>query len=307
MLARSPAVSLNGSPSDGCEGSPLPRGATLPIGSVAVVIAALAILFGSIVRDMAIQWWDDPNYSHGYLVPLFSGYVLWRRRRAVLAAVGEGNWLGLPVLLVGLAMLVVGVIGAENFLMRSSLIVILAGLVLFHWGRRTLSRVAFPLGFLFFMVPLPQIVFNVIAFPLQGFAAQNATSVLEALGIPVLRDGNVIHLSRITLGVTEACSGIRSLISLLALAVAWSYVVLPSGWTRLALVASAVPITIGANAARIVLTGLIGQYVDPRYAEGFFHSFSGWLVFLVAVGLLMLVQAALTRVASRGRPAGEVA
>jgi exosortase len=144
------------------------------------------------------------------------------------------------------------------------------------------------------MVPLPQIAFNAVAFPLQSFAAQNATAALEWLGIPVLRDGNVIHLSRITLGVTEACSGIRSLIALLALAVAWSYVALSGPRARVLLVASAVPITIAANAARIVLTGLIGQYVGAEYAEGFFHSFSGWLIFLLAVVCLAGVQTLLT-------------
>jgi exosortase len=140
------------------------------------------------------------------------------------------------------------------------------------------------------MVPLPQIVFNAIAFPLQSFAAQNATAVLDLLGVPVLRDGNVIHLSRITLGVTEACSGIRSLISLLALAVAWAYLTLPGAGSRLLLIGSAVPITVAANAARIVLTGLIGQYVGAQYAEGFFHSFSGWLIFLLAFVCLGAVQ-----------------
>ena len=297
MVARSSAVSLNGSASDGCEGRRSPSVADLPLVPMLIIAVELVVLFASVAGDMAIQWWDDPNYSHGYLVPLFSGYVLWQRRQGLAADVAEGSWLGLVVLLGGVATLVIGVVGAENFLMRSSLIVILAGLVLFHGGTRTFSSVAFPLGFLFFMVPLPQIVFNAIAFPLQGFAAQNATTILEMIGIPVLRDGNVIHLSRITLGVTEACSGIRSLISLLALAVAWSYVTLPRGWVRLTLIASAVPITIAANVARIVLTGLIGQYVDPRYAEGFFHSFSGWVVFLVAVALLVAVQGLLSRAA----------
>src|SRR2546421_8492393 len=297
MVARSSAVSLNGSPADGCEGRRSHSVADLPLVPMVIIALELVVLFASVVGDMAVQWWEDPNYSHGYLVPLFSGYVLWRRREGLAVDLTDGNWLGLVILLGGVGTLVIGVIGAENFLMRSSLIVILAGLVLFHWGTRTFSAVAFPLGFLFFMVPLPQIVFNAIAFPLQGFAAQNATTILEMIGIPVLRDGNVIHLSRITLGVTEACSGIRSLISLLALAVAWSYVALPRGWVRWMLIASAIPITIAANVARIVVTGLIGQYVDPRYAEGFFHSFSGWVVFLVAVALLVAVQGLLSRAA----------
>ena len=132
------------------------------------------------------------------------------------------------------------------------------------------------------MVPLPTILFNAVAFPLQGLAAQNATWMLDLLGVPVLRDGNVIHLSHISLGVAEACSGIRSLISLLALAVAWAYLTLPGLWSMLVLVASAVPITIVANAGRVVLTGLIGQWFGVEYAQGFFHTFSGWVIFLLA-------------------------
>jgi exosortase len=135
---------------------------------------------------------------------------------------------------------------------------------------------------LIFMIPLPQIIFGAVAFPLQTLAAGSATTVLDFLGVPVLRDGNVIHLSRVSLGVSEACSGIRSLISLLALAVAWGYLALPGLAAQAALVVVAVPITILANTSRIVITGLIAQFFGIRYAEGFFHSFSGWVVFLVA-------------------------
>jgi exosortase len=142
--------------------------------------------------------------------------------------------------------------------------------------------------------------FNAVAFPLQSVAAQNATAVLDAVGVPVLRDGNVIHLSRITLGVTEACSGIRSLISLLALAVAWGYLSLPGTGARITLALLAVPLTIGANAARIVITGLLGQWFGPRYAQGFFHTFSGWLIFLLAAIGLLLAQSLLERL-TRGR------
>ena len=287
------AASLKDSRASGRDVYAPTAGSGLSILYVAVVLVLLAVLFGTILRDMVVQWWQDPNYSHGFVVPLFSGYLMWERRDRLVAAPSQGSWVGFAVLLAGVAELIIGEVGAENFLMRSSLIVILAGLVLFHGGRRTLSVVAFPLAFLFFMVPLPQIAFNAVAFPLQSFAAQNATAALESLGIPVLRDGNVIHLSRITLGVTEACSGIRSLISLLALAVAWSYVALSRPRARALLIVSAVPITIAANAARIVFTGLIGQYVAPEYAEGFFHSFSGWLIFLLAVVCLAGVQALL--------------
>jgi exosortase len=247
----------------------------------------IALLYWWIARDLVIDWWDDPNYSHGFLVPVFSGYLVWEGRERLRRITPRGSWLGLPVLLAGIGTLLLGVVGAEQFLMRSSLVVVIAGLVLLHGGRAVFRELLFPIGFLLFMVPLPAIVSNAITFPLQGLAAQNATTTLDLLGVPVFRDGNVIHLSHITLGVTEACSGIRSLISLLAIAVVWAYLAVPGLWAKLLFVATAVPITIVANAARVVLTGLIAQEFGIRYAEGFFHAFSGWIIFVVAFVCLL--------------------
>jgi exosortase len=186
-------------------------------------------------------------------------------------------------------MLMLGDVAAEEFLMRTSFVLLITGLTLSHLGTEVCRRVVFPLAFLLFMVPLPAVVFNAIAFPLQNLAAHNAEWVLDRLGTPVLRDGNIIHLTDVTLGVTEACSGIRSLISLLALAVAWAYLTLPGVGSMIVLVVSAVPVTVVANAGRVVLTGLIGQYFGVVYAQGFFHSFSGWIIFLFAFVCLLAV------------------
>lgn len=261
------------------------------------------LLYASVLQGVVADWWHDENYSHGFLVPVFTGYLLWARWNEIHAMQLDGSWLGLPVIAVGLGMLILGDLAAEHFVSRSSLIVVAAGLVLFHAGSGVLFMLAFPLTFLIFMIPLPAIVFNAIAFPLQGLAAENATWALDRLGVPALRDGNVIHLSQITLGVTEACSGIRSLISLLALAVAWGYLTIRGvGW-QLLFVASAVPITIIANAGRVIATGLIGQYFGIEYAQGFFHAFSGWIVFVVAFVALLGVHAAIavtSRIVHRG-------
>jgi exosortase len=254
---------------------------------LALVIALiLAALYSSIVRALVSQWWDDANYSHGFVVPLFSGFLIWRQRAQLRALAPLGSTLGLPVLLGGIGLRVLGDLGAENFLMRSSLIVILAGLVLFHLGPRVFRIVIFPVAFLLFMIPLPAVVFYAVTFPLQQMAAEQAAWVLDVLGVPVLLDGNVIHLSQISLGVTEACSGIRSLISLLAAAVAGAYLLIPSGWAMVVFVASAVPITILANAGRVVSTGLIGQWFGVEYAAGFFHEVAGLVVYLVALACL---------------------
>jgi exosortase len=245
--------------------------------------AILAVLYWPILAGLVTQWWDDANYTHGFVVPLFSGVLVWRERARLRAVAPRGTLLGLAVLIGGIGILMLGSIGSENFLMRGSLIIVLAGLVLFHLGIRILRILFFPLAFLFFMVPLPGVVFYAITFPLQRLAAEQAAWTLDLLGVPVLLDGNVIHLSQITLGVTEACSGIRSLISLVASAVAWAYLMLPLGVIAIAFVLSAIPITIFANAARVVVTGLIGQWFGVEYASGFFHEFAGLAVYTLAL------------------------
>jgi exosortase len=264
-----------------------------------VIIAVLAGLYGGILRDLARQWWDDPNYTHGFLVPLFSGFLVWQRRKQLAVLPPRGSWLGLPVLLAGVGALLLGDLAAEDFLMRSSLIVVLTGLVLFHLGREIFRVLAFPLLFLFFMVPLPATLFYAMALPLQTLAARNAAWTLDRLGVPVLLDGNVIHLTQQSLGVAEACSGIRSLISLFSVAVGWAALTLPGIWAMAAFVAAVVPITILANAGRVVITGLIGQWFGVEYAQGFFHTFSSWLVFVFAfvclLGIHGLIRLARTR------------
>lgn len=269
-----------------------------------VLGALLGAIYWGILRDLVWQWWDDANYSHGFLVPLFSAFLTWQRRRELAALPVRGSAAGLLVLLAGAALLLLGEIGAELFLRRLSLIVIITGLILFHLGRQWLRALALPLAFLLFMVPLPATLFYAIAFPLQKLAADNAVAILDLLGVPVLAEGNVIHLSRLSLGVTEACSGVRSLISLLALAVGWGYLMRGGPWTIALLAFLAVPITIVANSLRVVSTGLVGEWFGARYAEGFFHAFSGWLIFLVAFACLLGVSG-LIRLAQarRGRSA----
>ena len=264
--------------------------------------AVVAILIGLYARVFPVwldDLWNDPNYSHVYIVPIISGFVIWQRRRELAALPIQGSWYGVPVLVAGLCALILGDIGAETFLMRTSLIVVIAGLVLFHLGPRMLRALAFPLGFCLFLVPMPAIFFYAITARLQNIAAETGAWGLDLLGVPVLLDGNIIHLSRVTLGVTEACSGIRSLITLVGLGVAWAYLMLPKLWMQIVLVASVVPITIVSNAGRIVMTGLVGRWFGVEYAEGFFHFFSGWLVFVIAVLCLLAVHGVLRAVSPR--------
>jgi len=247
------------------------------------VVAILIWLYAPVVPVWLDDLWNDPNYSHVFIVPIISGFVIWQRRRVLAALPIHGSWRGIPLMVAGVAALIAGDIGAENFLVRSSFIIVVAGLILFHFGSAMLRALAFPLGFFLFMVPLPAIFFYATTARLQNIAAESGAWALDLLGVPILLDGNVIHLSRITLGVTEACSGIRSLITLVALGTAWAYLMLPRFWMQVVLVASVLPIAIVSNAGRIVMTGLIGRWFGVEYAEGFFHFLSGWLVFGLAL------------------------
>lgn len=269
----------------------------------AVLAVLLLILYAGILRDLARQWWDDANYTHGFLVPLFSAFVVWQNRGDLKMLTPRGETKGVLLVLAGVAALVLGDLAAENFFMRSSLIIVLVGLVMFHLGRRALRVLVFPLAFLLFMVPLPATLLYAVTFPLQGLAATQAAWVLDLLGVPVLLDGNVIHLSQLSLGVTEACSGIRSLISLVAGAVAWAYLGALSGRMAVVFVAAALPITIVANVARVVATGLIGQWFGRDYADGFFHELAGFVVYVFAFCCLLGFYGLLEAFARRSSPA----
>jgi exosortase len=196
--------------------------------------------------------------------------------------------MGILVMAGALSILVVGVLGAELFLSRVSLVLLLAGLVIQLLGWNWFRAMIFPWAFLFLMIPIPAIIFNQIAFPLQLLAARMATAMLSLLGVPVLRDGNVIQLASMSLEVVEACSGIRSLISLLTLALIYGYLLEPSRARRVLLALAAVPIAVVANALRVTGTGLLGQYWDPDKAQGFFHEFEGWVIFVLSLGMLFL-------------------
>ena len=256
----------------------------------ALLACLLAYLYGPILGRLVSQWSHDANFSHGFFVPAFSLYVLWDRREILARVILRPSWTGFWPLLAGLLCLIVGVLGAELYLSRVSLVPVLGGLVVLFLGWRLLKATTFPWLFLLLMIPPPALIFNQITFPLQIFASQAAANLLPLLGVPVLREGNVIHLPAMALEVAEACSGIRSLMSLVTLAVMYGYVLESRRSFRVLLALAAVPIAVAANSLRIVGTGLLVQYWDPDKAEGFFHTFSGWIIFVVSVALLFAVR-----------------
>jgi exosortase len=244
------------------------------------------LLYAPVLKHLVLQWWSDPDYSHGFFVPLFSGYILWRQRERWMKIEIKPSNFGLLVMLGAVGLLLVGSLGAELFTSRFSLLVLLAGMILFLGGWKLLRAVSFPLCFLIFMIPLPQIIYNQITFPLQLLASRFATFWLEMVHVPVLRDGNVLVFSNYSLEVVEACSGIRSLITLISLAVIYGYLLEPRLWVRILLVVLMVPIAIVSNAIRIMGAGVMAHRFGPAAAEGFLHEFSGWAIFLVALLLL---------------------
>ena len=263
---------------------------------VMVLGGLLAVIYHEVLFRMGLQWYVDQDASHGFLVPFLSAYFIWERRQQLQTLPVQPSVWGAGVLAIGLLMLVMGLGGAELYLQRSSLIVVLAGLVLLILGPAFLRGLAFPIAFLFFMVPLPAIVINAVAFPLQLFAAKAAAFCLYNVGIPVLREGNVIFLASTQLEVAEACSGIRSLQSLLALGTVFAYFSQSRMWKRWTLVLLSIPIAILANAFRVSGTGVLAHYWGAEAAEGFYHTFSGWLIFVVAFGLLLACGVGLSKI-----------
>jgi len=268
-----------------------------------VIAGLVAALYGPLLTQMVVQWWQDPDYGHGFVVPLFVGYVVYQRRHELRQVPLEPSNLGFPVMLGAIVLFLAGTLGAELFVSRSSLLFLFGGMILFFAGWKMLRAVAFPLVFLVLMIPLPALIYNQVTFPLQLLASRLASNSLELFGVPVLREGNVLVLPNYSLEVVEACSGIRSLMSLIALAVAYGYFVEKRLWARITLVVLMVPIAVASNALRVVGAGIVTYFWGPQYAEGFFHFFQGWLIFVSAVACMIFVHWMLTHLARSSREA----
>ncbi len=266
----------------------------LPVASA--LVAALVWTYWPVLPGLVAQWWNEEEYSHGFLIPFVSGYLIWAKRDVLRAtAVRPTSW-GLGVMALALAMYLTGIVGADLFLQRVSMVVMIAGGILYVVGLPVLREILFPLGFLMLAIPLPGIIFNSIAFPLQLVAAQIASSIMETCGVLVFREGNVMHLASVSLDVEEACSGIRSLVSLTALGMLYAYMTYSSWIPRLLLLLAIVPIAVAANVFRVAATGLIAHYVSVDTALGVFHTAGGWSVFIVAAALLLGVSRLLSLV-----------
>ena len=285
------------------------------------IVVAIAFAYATVLAKLSHDWWSDENYSHGLLIPFIIGYILWTQRDKLASASTKASiWIGGAAIAFALFALWAGVAGAELYTQRMSLVLLVAGTVVYFWGGQLLKLVLVPLLLLILAIPIPAIIFNKIAFPLQLFASRCAVWSMQVLGIPVLRQGNVIELKPLNsfetkkLEVVEACSGIRSLMTLITLAVVFAYFTHPKGGaddykTRRygilrsgIIVLSAIPIAIFTNALRVSGTGVLAHYYGTQVADGFFHTFSGWVVYIVAFLMLFGVGWILDRFRPRAQP-----
>jgi exosortase len=249
-------------------------------------------VYAPILYYMALHWYQVEDYSHGFLIVPLAIYFAWEREPQLRKARIEPSWWGIAPLALGTLTLAVGRLGVELMNMRVSFVLTLIGLVLLLFGRRVFQILAFPLGFLFLMVPLPQSLVNVVAFPLQLIAADWAVNLLYHLHVPALREGNIIHLPDTTLFVAEACSGLRSLMALITLGVVFAYFFRKSWGERIVIVLSAIPIAIVVNALRVAISGVLAYRYGEKVAEGAIHQFQGLTTFGAAF-LLLLAEARL--------------
>jgi exosortase len=247
----------------------------------------LVLSYAPVLARLVEQWNNDEDMGHGFFVPIIAAYIAWQDRDKLMGRPLVPNYWGLVIVIFAAVQMYIGTLGAELFLARTAFVEAVIGCVLFLGGTHALRVLRFPLFLLCFMVPIPSVIYNRITFPLQLFASQVAAFALEILGVPVLRDGNVLELPSQKLSVVEACSGIRSLLSLTFLSLVYGYLFDKKPWMRLALFLATVPIAILANAGRVTLTGIMSE-INPDLAHGSAHTASGWVIFMIALAMMVV-------------------
>ena len=269
---------------------------------VLTVSVLLAALYADVLVSLVEDWWGNESYSHGFLVVPLAFYIAWKQRRTILAIPVAPSTRGICITGIGCLLFATGKLGAEFFATRISLVLVVAGLVWTFWGKQRLRYLAFPLLLVASVVPLPVIVYNSLAAPLQLLASDLATRAAQFLGVSVYRDGNIIQLASTSLGVAEACSGLRSLGSLTVGALLLGFLERFGIWTRVGLFVLSIPIAIFFNVVRVTGTALLAER-DPDLAMGFYHSISGWLIFVAGFGTLLLCTKVLKYLLNRNQGA----
>ncbi len=266
----------------------------IPWWQILLLLAIFAVIYAPVMVDLVLDWDADDNYSHGFLIIPIAAFLVWQKRKTLSEIPLETCKWGLLLVAGSLVLLLVGVAGAEFFSTRVSMVGLLAGVILYLTGWRFTREIWFPIAFLLFMIPVPYILYYSATFPLQLFGSKVAAVVIGLLGIPHLRQGNIIHLpDDYSLEVAEACSGLRSLVTLLALAALLAYWKQNSKYKSIILFFSAIPIAIGANVFRITVTAVGAYGISRKIAEDFLHELSGTIVFLFSLVCLLILSSIL--------------
>jgi exosortase len=277
------------------------RTATLPLAEILWFGALLIACYAPILYRMAYQWAHDEDMGHGFFVPIVAGFITWQRRNLLIDTPRKTNSWGLVLVIFAGCEALIATLGAELFTARLAFVIALFGAVLYLGGTRWMKILLFPLVLLLFMIPIPQIIYAALTLKLQMIASSLGEALITLMGIPVFRTGNVLHLPSQDLDVAEACSGIRSLLSLGFLSLVYAYFADKKVWMRWALLIATVPIAIGANGIRVAVTGLLSE-INTKLAQGLYHELEGYIVFVVALVALVITHRILRRIANRVHP-----
>lgn len=254
-----------------------------------LTLGLIILIYWPVLAGLVTEWYHDDNYSHGFLIPLVSGFFIWKKRVELKKLIEPaGGNLGLVLIVGGMIVFVMANAAAEYFTLRLSLVVTLYGLIWYLLGRKLALAIWFEIFFLLFMIPLPYVIYYAATFPMQLFATKVTVKILNIIGMSAVRQGNIIHLPGYSLEVAEACSGLRSLISLLALGALYARLTQTGLPRQIFLFASTVPIAIAANIFRILFTAVGAYTISRELAEDFLHELSGMMVFIVSFTLLFI-------------------
>jgi exosortase len=254
-----------------------------------ILTAVFLFVYQKAILKLISDWSTDPNFSHGFLIPFVALYMIWYKKNELAEISLKPSLTGIIVIIGGMLIHMAGNLGSELFLMRFSMIITLSGIIIYFCGFEIFKKLLVPIAYLIMMIPIPSILWNQVAFPLQLFAAQISAKAINLLNIPVFREGNILHLANTSLEVVDACSGIRSLTSLLALTGAFSFLAPLSTFKKWILFLSAVPIAVAVNVIRLTITGAMAAWIGPETAHGFLHDMSGLIIFGAALILVYLV------------------
>ncbi len=254
-----------------------------------MIISAFYLLYHKAIAMLISDWSTDPNFSHGFLIPFVALYMVWYKQNEIALVNRRPSKTGIFIILLGMLVHIAGNVGAELFLIRFSMIITLSGIIIFYCGIDMLKAVFVPVAYLMLMIPIPAILWNQIAFPLQMFSAKISSQTISLLSIPVFREGNILHLANTSLEVVDACSGLRSLTSLIALTGAFAFLAPLSMVKKWILFFSAIPIAVAVNVIRLTITGAMAAWIGPETAHGFLHDMSGFIIFGAALILVYVV------------------